>query len=387
MTRTQSSNEINLHSPTRSSSNYVSRRQASGMWSQKTDASFRALNPNMKLLDLGIGNLHLRGMLTTNRNQLVLFGISLHPLEKSSRDILGISSFDLIISESTIGAAISPPLADCRLAPTLTDCLAACLTLCLCLIGTAAKALRKEVLVTSTMSKAGENIEENSEAKLQTSELEQDELSHEERESKRRKLDNEEESAEQIVSRQASPVPNHPKEEESLSAPEQPPANALTPSVPSPKQSSPKPDIIAAPEPTEVLNVLPAATIGPINGTDSETLEQPLGVSTGSPPPPAVKDEDLEIADGTVPEFAPAPVKDENEMIKKEDVFTPTAADSPAKEKDEVSWPKGKTKSAPALKSQTTKGKKAPAKKGKAKTKVRVTLQIGLLLWSMTLIK
>ncbi|OXB35797.1 compass component spp1 [Cryptococcus neoformans] len=220
------------------------------------------------------------------------------------------------------------------------------------------------------MSKAGENIEENSKAKLQTSELEQDDLSHEERESKRRKLDNEEESAEQIVSRQASPVPNHPKEEEPLSAPEQPPANALTPSVPSPKQSSPKPDIIAAPEPTEVLNVLPAATIGPINGTDSETLEQPLGVSTDSPPPPAVKDEDIEIADGTVPEFAPAPVKDENEMIKKEDVFTPTAADSPAKEKDEVSSAKGKTKSAPALKSQTTKGKKAPAKKGKAKTKV-----------------
>lgn len=243
------------------------------------------------------------------------------------------------------------------------------------------------MLVTSTMSKAGENIEENSKAKLQTPELEQDDLSHEERESKRRKLDNEEESAEQIVSRQASPVPNHPKEKGPLSAPEQPPANALTPSVPSPKRSSPKPDIIAAPEPTEVLNVLPAATIGPINGTDSETLEQSLGVSAGSPPPPAVKDEDIEIADGTVPEFAPAPVKDENEMIKKEDVFTPAAADSPAKEKDEVSSAKGKTKSAPASKSQTTKGKKAPAKKGKAKTKVRVTLQIGLLLWSMILIK
>lgn len=34
-----------------------------------------------------------------------------------------------------------------------------------------------------------------------------------------------------------------------------------------------------------------------------------------------MKDEDIEIADGTVPEFAPAPVEDENEMIKKEDGF------------------------------------------------------------------
>lgn len=116
MTRAQSSNETNLHSPTRSSSNYnVSRRQASGMWSQKTDASFRALNPNMKLLDLGIGNLHLRGMLTTNRNRLVLFGISLHSLEKSSRDILAISSFDLIISERNYRHSDIPTA--CRLSP------------------------------------------------------------------------------------------------------------------------------------------------------------------------------------------------------------------------------------------------------------------------------
>lgn len=220
------------------------------------------------------------------------------------------------------------------------------------------------------MSEAGENREEDSGAKLQTSELEQNDLGHEERESKRRKLDNGEESAEQIVSRQASPVPNPPQEGEPRSATEQPPAKALTPSVPSPKQSSAKPDIIAAPEPAEVLNVLPAATIGPINGTENEPSGQPLNVSVCSPPSTMVKDEDIEIVDGTVPEFAPAPVRDENEMIKKEDVSTPAAADSPATEKDDVSSAKGKTKSALVTKSQASKGKKAPAKKGKAKTKV-----------------
>lgn len=240
--------------------------------------------------------------------------------------------------------------------------------------------------MTSTMSEAGENREEDSGAKLQTSELEQNDLGHEERESKRRKLDNGEESAEQIVSRQASPVPNPPQEGESPSATEQPPAKALTPSVPSPKQSSAKPDIIAAPEPAEVLNVLPAATIGPINGTENEPSGQPLNVSVCSPPT-MVKDEDIEIVDGTVPEFAPAPVRDENEMIKKEDVSTPAAADSPATEKDEVSSAKGKTKSALVSKSQASKGKKAPAKKGKAKTKVRMRLHIGLLLYLMILIK
>ncbi|WVQ90596.1 hypothetical protein IAS59_004377 [Cryptococcus gattii] len=220
------------------------------------------------------------------------------------------------------------------------------------------------------MSEGGENREKNDEAKLQMSELEQDDLNHEERESKRIKLDNGEESAQQIIARQPSPAPNPPKEGEPYTSSEQPPPKSPTRSVPSPKPSSPSPDIVSVPEPSKVLNVLPAATLGPIDGTDNELLEQPCSVSIGSFAPLAMKDEDIEMADGTISEAAPAPDKNESEMVKVGDVSTPAAADSPAKEKDDISSAKGKTKSALASKSQTTKGKKAPAKKGRAKTKV-----------------
>ncbi|KIR41860.1 compass component spp1 [Cryptococcus deuterogattii 99/473] len=220
------------------------------------------------------------------------------------------------------------------------------------------------------MSEGGENREKSDEAKLQMSELEQDDLSHEERESKRRKLDNGEESAQQIVSRQSSPAPNPLKEEEPLNCSEQIPPKSPILSVPSPKRSSPRPDIVGVPEPSDVLNVLPAATLGPIDGTDNELLEQPCSASIGSFAPPVMKDEVIEMADGTVSEATPVPDKNESEMVKAGDVSTPAAADSPAREKDEILSAKGKTKSALASKSQTAKGKKAPAKKGRAKTKV-----------------
>lgn len=237
------------------------------------------------------------------------------------------------------------------------------------------------------MSEGGENREKNDEAKLQMSELEQDDLNHEERESKRIKLDNGEESAQQIIARQPSPAPNPPNEGEPYTSSEQPPPKSPTRSVPSPKRSSPSPDIVSVPEPSKVLNVLPAATLGSIDGTDNELLEQPCSVSIGSFAPLAMKDEDIEMADGTISEAAPAPDKNESEMVKVGDVSTPAAADSPAKEKDDISSAKGKTKSALASKSQTTKGKKAPAKKGRAKTKVRMTLQIISLPMFMVLIK
>lgn len=239
------------------------------------------------------------------------------------------------------------------------------------------------------MSEGGENREKSDEAKLQMSELEQDDFSHdshEERESKRRKLDNGEESAQQIVSRQSSPAPNPLKEEEPFNSSEQIPPKSPNLSVPSPKRSSPRPDIVGVPEPSDVLNVLPAATLGPIDGTDNELLEQPCSASIGSFAPPVMKDEVIEMADGTVSEATPVPDKNESEMVKAGDVSTPAAADSPAREKDEISSAKGKTKSALASKSQTAKGKKAPAKKGRAKTKVRMTFLIISLPMSMVLI-
>lgn len=47
------------------------------------DTSFGILDPNGSFLDLGLGNLHLREMLTTSRNRLV--GISLYSLKNKVR--------------------------------------------------------------------------------------------------------------------------------------------------------------------------------------------------------------------------------------------------------------------------------------------------------------
>lgn len=80
----------------------------------RTDASFRALKPNMKFLDLGTGDLHLGGVLTANRNRLAFWHLSTF-IEKHSRDIPGIASFDLIISERNYRH--SDILTACRLSP------------------------------------------------------------------------------------------------------------------------------------------------------------------------------------------------------------------------------------------------------------------------------